>query len=57
MVIGVVLAGIVSGLCTAMVSAVVGHPFETTVLIYMTAGLIGATVFCATAMRLQDDVL
>jgi DMSO reductase anchor subunit len=57
MVIGVVFAGVMSGMATAMVSVAAGHPIETTLMAYMTAGLIGSLSFVAIAARQEVDVL
>ena len=56
MVIGIVFAGVMSGMATAVVSVAAGHPVETTVLAYMMAGLIGALGFIAMATWQEADV-
>jgi DMSO reductase anchor subunit len=57
MVVGVVFAGVMSGMATAIVSVAAGHPMETTLVAYMTAGLIGSLSFVAIAARQEADVL
>ena len=57
MVVGVVLAGVMSGMATALLSVAAGHPLETTLMVYTVAGMIGALGFVATAMRHEADVL
>jgi hypothetical protein len=57
MVIGVVVSGVMAGFGTAMLSVAAGHPFQTTLLVYMTAGLIGSLGFVAATARQEVDVL
>jgi NAD(P)H-hydrate repair Nnr-like enzyme with NAD(P)H-hydrate dehydratase domain len=57
MVIGVVFIGVLSGMAAAIVSLSTGHPFETALLAYTTAGLIGSLGFAAMAARPEVDVL
>ena len=56
MVIGVVFAGVMAGMGAVVVSVAVGQPIETTLLAYMTAGLIGSLGFVAMAARQEADV-
>lgn len=56
MVIGVVFSGIAAGMVTAAVSLTIGQPIETTLLAYVTAGLIGSVGFAAVATRSMVDV-
>jgi hypothetical protein len=48
---------VMSGMATAIVSVAAGHPMETTLVAYMTAGLIGSLSFVAIAARQEADVL
>lgn len=57
MVVGVVLAGVMSGMASALLSVAAGHPIETTLIVYMVAGMLGAVGFVATATRHQVEVL
>ena len=56
MVIGVVFSGVGMGLATAIAFLVAGHPIETTLLAYMTAGLIGAVSFIGMASRTPPEL-
>ncbi len=57
MVVGVVLAGVMSGMASALLSVAAGHPIETTLIVYMVAGMLGAVGFVATVTRHQVEVL
>jgi hypothetical protein len=57
MVLGVVITGVLAGMSAAIVSVAIGHPIETTLLAYTTAGLIGSLSFVGMASRQDVDLL
>lgn len=57
MVFGVVFSGVIAGMATAVTSVAVGHPLGTTLLAYVTAGMIGSLCFIAASVRAEADVL
>lgn len=56
MVIGVIFSGVMAGMATAVVAVAAGHPIETVLLAYMTAGVMGSLGFVAMAIRDGADV-
>ena len=56
MMMGTVIVGVMAGISTAVVSVAAGHPIETTLLVYMTAGLLGSLGFVAASVSRQVDV-